>query len=381
VARLGACLPFGRVPGLVAHFTGVALSEATVRRLTEAAGAAYVAAQDADLAAWERGTPIPPAGPAVQLVSVDGAMVPLVGGAWGEVKTLAVGTVGPDPGDPGGVRTTDLSYFSRRAEAEDFTRLAAVEVHRRGVETAGLVAGVVDGAAWCQGFLDAHRPDAVRILDFAHAMGYLSAAAEAAFGAQTPAAAAWLAEQGHELKTGDPAAVLAALQALQALPAAEAQATAVGYLGPRQAQIRYAAFRARGLPIGSGAVESGNKLVVEARLKGAGMHWAPGHVNPMAALRTAVCGGRWDEEWPRMAAEARRQARRSRPRPVVLPPPAAGERGPAPPPTPAPPAGRDAPPAPVPLPVRTRPKLVVNGRPTPAHPWKRHPAVARRATA
>lgn len=38
------------------------------------------------------------AGPAVQQVSVDGAMVPLVGGEWAEVKTLAIGTVQVDSG-------------------------------------------------------------------------------------------------------------------------------------------------------------------------------------------------------------------------------------------------------------------------------------------
>ena len=36
-------------------------------------------------------------------------------------------------------------------------------------------------------------------------------------------------------------------------------------------------------------VESANKVVVQARLKGAGMHWEPTHVNPMLALRTAAC--------------------------------------------------------------------------------------------
>ncbi|MGH2409815.1 MAG: family 20 glycosylhydrolase, partial [Chloroflexota bacterium] len=65
----------------------------TVRRRTEAAGAAYEAAQTAEAVALERETPPAPSGPAVRALSVDGAMVPLVGGAWAEVKTLALGTV------------------------------------------------------------------------------------------------------------------------------------------------------------------------------------------------------------------------------------------------------------------------------------------------
>jgi hypothetical protein len=54
------------------------------------------------------------------------------------------------------------------------------------------VCGIVDGADWCQQFFDSHRPDAVRILDFSHAAGYLAQIAQAAFGPGTAAAAAWL---------------------------------------------------------------------------------------------------------------------------------------------------------------------------------------------
>lgn len=357
VVRLGACVPFAQVPGLLAQFTKVTLSAATARRLTETAGAASVALQDAEADRLVRERPFPVAGAPVQQLSVDGAMVPLVGGTWGEVKTLAIGAVSRDATGAG--RTTDLSYFSRRTSAETFIHLATVEVQRRGVERAEVVAGVVDGAEWCQSFLDAHCPQAVRILDFPHAVGYLSQAAQAAFGAGTAATSAWVSAQATELKTGNPAMVLARLAAL---PPGEVRDGALGYLTPRLAQLRYADFRAAGLPIGSGAVESANKLVVEARLKGAGMHWAEAHVNPMVALRTAVCADRWTATWPSIAARLRAQARRSQPRPTPPPPPPART---VPRPHPAPPPA-------------ARPKLVVNGTPTARHPWKRFPAVPPR---
>ena len=51
--------------------------------------------------------------------------------------------------------------------------------------------------------------------------------------------------------------------------------------------------------------------VVEARLKGAGMHWDRRHVNPMLALRTVACADRWDEAWPQILHHVR--ARRHRP--------------------------------------------------------------------
>jgi hypothetical protein len=74
----------------------------------------------------------------------------------------------------------------------------------------------------------------------------------------------------------------------------------------------YARFQALGYPIGSGSVESANKLVVEARMKGAGMHWARPHVDPMVALRNIACNDRWEEAWPQITGELRRQAAQRR---------------------------------------------------------------------
>jgi hypothetical protein len=79
-------------------------------------------------------------------------------------------------------------------------------------------------------------------------------------------------------------------------------ATHLNYLKKRNQQMRYPQFQAQGWPIGSGIVESGNKLVVEARLKGSGMHWAEENVNPMLAVRNVLCSGRWREDWPKIEA-------------------------------------------------------------------------------
>jgi hypothetical protein len=77
------------------------------------------------------------------------------------------------------------------------------------------------------------------------------------------------------------------------------------YLQKCEPQLQYPHFQAEGWPIGDGIVESGNKLVVEVRLKGSGMHWDEHNVNPMLALRNIICSRRWKEEWPRI--ESRRQ--------------------------------------------------------------------------
>jgi hypothetical protein len=324
--------------------------------------------------------------------SVDGAMVPLRGkGEWVEVKTLALGEVVAGAGASGPVATA-LTYFSRRADHETFTRLATVETHARGLETAGTVCGVVDGADWCQQFFDAQRPDAVRILDFPHAAGYVAHVGQAAFGAGTVEAATWLAAQRHALRHDTPVPVLDAIRTLQTgvatdphRPDGASAAATIGkclaYLEKRVDQLRYATFVAKGYPIGSGIVESANKLVVEARLKGAGMHWAPAHVDPMVALRTIACADRWDATWPQICDRLRQQHReRARDRATrhrarrSAPPACVSETGPKTGPTPSTPSTpvlpKPRPPTP-PMPVLRERLSYGTGLPAPTHPWKR----------
>src|SRR5512135_249386 len=224
VVRLGAWLPFGRVAQEVQHFRGVAVSRPTAERLTEAAGAAYVALQTAEAHRIEKQLPEPPVGPAKQFLSVDGAMVPLVGGEWAEVRTLVIGEVQPPvmrQGEPV-IHTTNLSYFSRLADAALFQRLALVETQRRGVETAQAVAAVTDGAEWIPKFLDFHRHDAVRILDFPHAGEHLNGVGQAVWGEGSVQSQSWLEGQLHSLKHEGPAPVLAEVRRLASLQPGQA---------------------------------------------------------------------------------------------------------------------------------------------------------------
>ena len=172
--RLGTWIPFAAASELLAHFVHTQVSESTLTRLTERAGAAYVAVQAAQYAQLQAaGVPAVP-GPPLQQVSVDGAFVPLVQKAWTEAKTVAIGTVQPPVRQADGtivIHTTDLAYCSRVAGCHTCTEQATSETARRGTRTAGTVCGVRDGAVGEQGFLDVHRLDAVRILDWCHGVG------------------------------------------------------------------------------------------------------------------------------------------------------------------------------------------------------------------
>jgi hypothetical protein len=386
LVRLGAWLPFGQAAKMLAACVGVQVSEATARRSTETAGAAFEAVQTAEAHRIAREAPLAPDGPDRQLLSVDGAMVPLVHGEWAEVKTLALGVVRPSVphGEEWVVHTDQLSYFSRMQEATQFSQLALVEIHQRGVERAGQVVAVMDGAEWQQGFVDFHCPDAVRVLDFPHAAERLSGIAAEIHGQGTPAIRQWLDPRLHQLKHDGPAALLAELRDLHRQhPDQEVLAENLTYLEKREAQLHYPEFQAQGWPIGSGVVESANKVVVEARLKGAGKHWARAHVNPMVALRTLVCNDRWEEGWPQIAMQLRHQAteqrrvlrQKRRLPPISSPPlsPASGN-GPAAVQTTVVTSPPVAPPA-----SDSTDSTVINRapyRPAPDHPW-RHSGIGR----
>jgi hypothetical protein len=225
-------------------------------------------------------------------------MVPLLHGQWAEARTLAVGEpiVGTSADGQEEVHTTALSYFSRLTDSASFAELATVEIHRRGVETARQVGAVVDGAEWCQTFLDLHAPPARRILDFPPAASYVDAIGQTD-GPHGPLLTADGRRQLiHDLKHADPAGVLADLRGLvDAVHAPGETRSHLAYLEKRVEQMDYPAFQAALWPIGSGSVESANKLVVEERWKGPGMHWAEANVNPMLALRNAICSDRWVE--------------------------------------------------------------------------------------
>ncbi len=321
LARLCVYMPFARACQMLTEITGVQVSEATARRQTYVSGEAYEAVQTAH-AQPPKGAkaracrcqhcrkaaapgPKVPDPPAPKLaISSDGAYVPLVGGEWAEVKTLAIGEVELVETEAGvKVHTDTISYFSRLTDAQTFGDLALAETQRRGVERATRVCAVQDGADWLQAFVDLHRPDALRILDFPHAAEYVSAIGQAAREAGTELPATWLKDQLHRLKHQGPTALLADLRALRAKhPEVEVIADKLAYLEKREAQMQYPMYQQQGWPIGSGMVESANKQVMQTRLKGPGMHWARPHVNPILALRTAECNDRGPEAWLQLTA-------------------------------------------------------------------------------
>ena len=152
--------------------------------------------------------------------------------------------------------------------------------------------------------------------------------------------------------------MLAALAALA--PSTEEATGAIDdartYFTRNAARMDYPRFVARHLPIGTGAVESSCKCLVEARLKQAGMRWGVPGSQAIASLRAVQRSGRWAAFWQ---THPDRQ-------------PAAGVPRPAPPTATAAPAERPVAPvapsvaSPAPVPRVAAHAAAPRPRPTPA---------------
>jgi hypothetical protein len=290
-------MPFAHAAEQVEAILGVQVSTSTVRRLTETAGKLCEQQQEALNQAQ---APMNP--PSPMAMSADGAMVFVRGKGWQEVKTLVLAEVEPLPPERTRQvrekRTHTHSTFSRLSNAERFGEVCSAEISRRGIERAPQVCAIQDGAIWLQGFVDLHRPDAVRILDFFHAAEYVSAIEEEirVLGVHLPKN--WLAGVLHRLKQHGPSRVLRHLEWLvKRFGASPTMQSNLNYLRKRESQMQYPRYQQDGWPIGSGMVESAHKRVLQARLKGAGMQWASSNVNAMLALRMMIDNHRWEHEW------------------------------------------------------------------------------------
>ena len=274
-------------------------------------------------------------------VEVDGVLVHR-GEGWQEMKVVTLAPLGPDlRTDTESGRTClawgAASYGVGTEEAETFWWRVYVEAQRRGLGTPAVRTVVVlgDGARWiwerAGAFLGLPGVEVVEIVAIFHAYGYLWAVGNALFGAGTVRAVTWVDALKDALYAQGAAPVLAALATLTPTTdeGVSASADAQTYFTRNAARMAYPQFVARHWPLGSGAVESSCKCLVEARLKQAGMRWSLLGSQAMASLRALHRSGRWESFWQthpyRQPAMGTRRA--ARPAPQVAasapaPPPA-----------------------------------------------------------
>ncbi len=122
-------MPFEAAVEMLATLVGVKVSKASAIRMTEAAGAAYVAIQEEAVAELEREAPPAPGCSEPMVMSADGAMAPLLHGEWGEVRTVAIGVATETAQSAQPAARCEDSAMTDSASGQAGKPLRAPEIH------------------------------------------------------------------------------------------------------------------------------------------------------------------------------------------------------------------------------------------------------------
>ena len=291
--RFGALLPFAEAAASLAVAARVQVSASTVRTVTEAVGARREQALAAErITAWSRGLPPATGTPPPRLyVAMDGVRILSTDGSGREIK---VGVVQPVHQSAAGEQRARASYVAGLEPAAGFGQRLALEAHRRGLEGAGVIAVLGDGAEWIWHLAAEHFAHATQIVDWFHASERIWELGRALYGAETATTTAWVEQQLGRLAQGE-AATLA--REWQHLPCRGETATVrdaqVTYFTNQAPRMAYDRFRAAGWDIGSGMVESACKHLIGAREKGPGMRWSPAGAQSVATVRVLLFNDQW----------------------------------------------------------------------------------------
>lgn len=185
------------------------------------------------------------------------------------------------------------------APAEFWQRVER-ETLRRGYDQAARQAALGDGALWIWNGVSERYPDAIQIVDRAHAKQHLSHVAKAIYGPQSDIGQQWAKQRKDELEDGNVEAVLSALAPY--VDSNEEARKEYDYFDRNRERMRYADFRRHGLCTTTAVVESGCKTAIGARLKRGGMHWTVAGADAIIALRCCKLSGRFEDFWERRAA-------------------------------------------------------------------------------
>lgn len=132
------------------------------------------------------------------------------------------------------------------------------------------------------------------LLDFYHAAEHLGKVAALRKDWSAKARSRWRTQQRRLLLRGEVERVIAAVRDLCHGRNSKEIRTHRDYLIKNQRRMAYAKLTALKLPIGSGAIESTVRRVVNLRLKGASIFWCRGSAEAILLLRSYYKAGRWN---------------------------------------------------------------------------------------
>ena len=219
-------------------------------------------------------------------------------GAWREPKLLIVYVVDAE-GKLARSFAPVLDGLVRGPDA--FFRLLRGYLQGLGIDQADRVLFVADGTHWIwnrvPGLVQALGLNPARVhqlIDFYHAVEHLGKVAALRKSWSAKERKAWLRKHRGWLLKGQVEAVVEAVQAICRGRRSKAITTERNYFMRNRDRMDYPRLKALGMPIGSGAVESAIRRVVNLRLKGPCIFWYKEHAEKMLMLRAYYKAGRWN---------------------------------------------------------------------------------------
>jgi hypothetical protein len=221
--------------------------------------------------------------------------------SWREPKVFIIFEIGPD----GRMAKKSKAFIDGTFGGPDEAmELLAMYLHSLGAAKALEVVFLADGAPWAweraeKTLLRAgiDKKKARYVLDFWHAAGQLSKALSAAKMSEADHAR-WFKKLRGILKKGKAREVVRRLRAIgdDRLKREEME-THIEYLNKHSlaGRMNYGLLKEKKLPLGSGAIESAIRRVVNLRLKGCGLMWLEKNAEGLLGLRAAALTGRWDD--------------------------------------------------------------------------------------
>jgi hypothetical protein len=330
IGRQCALLPSYQIAQRELAARGTDLNLKVVHRVARQLGAQVLTTRTRDLRRWRAGQLPPTAELAGKRVAamIDGGRTRLrtviskqkgrgkgktqrrrYKAEWREPKLLIILEIDEHGRMKKGTRPWIDGTFAGPDEAME---LLAFHLHRLGASRAEVVVFVADGAPWVWDRLDwvqqrvgvpARR--CVRVLDWCHAVHNLSLALESLGLAEAPRQR-WYEQMRGWLRQGRHGRVLQELETLgKAAGSPKGLEQPFGYLSKHGAagHLDYDWLRQRGLPQGSGAVESAIRRVINLRLKGPGLMWQEENAEGALVLRAAALTERWEETLARVREE------------------------------------------------------------------------------
>lgn len=152
---------------------------------------------------------------------------------------------------------------------------------------------ISDGATWIRFIVEEMFPDAQHILDFFHLCENVTTYAKYIFQMDESKFRPWAEDICASLKAGKYKEVLKELSSSANKRGKDCPVNLSGYISNNIKNINYPEYESKGYFIGSGAIESGNKLVLQQRLKQAGMRWNTDSAQALLTLRSKSESNLW----------------------------------------------------------------------------------------